>query len=215
MTVTVIPQVRVRYNGNCPSLSRRGGIRLHPINDGTAPLGEQLTMLRHRDKLGNKLRDVVDPNSGLCIGVTSPLEGPVSGKGTAGSHTVETRRAAVEKVTVRDHKIYVDEETGFVIRTVDMGNGRRPVAYVKPTTPPAKERRVRKSTGQPDVSGRRVTAPGGTGSGGRITRDDCVAYIKAMAKGRPVEINQYMIENARKVLKVKQAAAAKLLNGGK
>lgn len=215
MTVTVLPQQRVRYNGNCPNISRRGGIRLHPIKDGSAPIGENLMWIRTRDRSGNKLRDVVDPRSGLCVGVTSPLEGPVSGKGTAGSHTTETRRAAVEKVTVRSHKVYVDEETGFVQRTLDMGDGARPVAYVKPTTPPTKERRVRNTTGQPDTSGRRVTAPGGTGAGGRITRDDCVAYIKAMAKGRPVQINQYMIDNARKILKTKQAAAAKLLNGGK
>lgn len=212
MKTTVIPPVKIRYNYSTPSMSRRGGTRLHPIKDGTAPMGEQLTMLRHRDKSGQKLRDVIHPVTGYCIAVTSPLEGPVSGKGTAGSHTAETRRAAV--VHVPEKQVYADEETGFVIRTCDMGDNPRPVAWVSGVAQKEKERPVREARGTRDAKPRPV-APGGTGPGGRITDEDCLAYIKAAAKGREVRVTKYMIEQARVILKNKQAAARKLLNGGK
>lgn len=214
MNVTQLPTQRVRYSYSTPSMSRRGGVRLHPIKDGTAPMGEQLTMLRRRDRAGNKLRDVVDPDTGFCVGVTSPLEGRVSGKGTSGGHTAETKRAAVEAVEVDRCKVYVDEE-GFVCRTLDMGDAPRPVAYVKPATPPSKERAVRNTTGRKARSTTATPAPGGSGAGGRITDEDCISYIKAAAKGREIHVTKYMIAQARVILKNKQRAAAKQLKLGK
>lgn len=213
-TVVLLPAVKVRYGYNTPSMSRRGGTRLHPIKDGTAPMGEQLMGLRFRDKSGQKLRDTVNPRTGFCTGVTSPLEGEVSGKGTSGSHNAQTRRAAVTKVHVpkKNCSVYVDDE-GFTIRTTDMGDNLRPVGYVKPPTKPVKEPRVGKTTGG---NRRRVapdTVPGATGANGRITRDDCLAYIKAMAKGRNVNITDALIADARKVLTSKRKAAQKALGG--
>lgn len=47
-------------------------MRLHPAKDGLIPFPDERTLIR-RDKGGNRLRDRVDPQTGFCTGVTSPL----------------------------------------------------------------------------------------------------------------------------------------------
>lgn len=212
MNVVHLPPVKVRYSYSTPSMSRRGGTRLHPIKDGTAPMGEQLFTLRHRDKSGQKLRDVVHPVTGYCIAVTSPLEGPVSGKGTSGSPTAETKRASVTKAEVRGHKVYLDED-GFVCRTLEDGDSPRPVAYATPTAPPKKERRVGKTTGGNGAKRSAVGIPGGTGPGGSITDSDCEALIRVMSKGRKVTITKAMMAQAKEIIKQRRKAAQKVLGG--
>lgn len=214
MAVTVIPQVPVRYNYSTPSMSRRGGTRLHPIRDGVAPMGEQLFWLRTRDTSGQKLADITHPRTGMCVGVRSPLEcepnnvvGGPQMPGVSGSHNVETRRAAVQYVP--EHKVYVDEETGLVIRTTAMGDQLRPVACVLRSAQPKKERRVKRDNGGNAKPGAHV--PGGTGKDGAITKADCEALIRAMAKGRSVTITKDMMINARRLLIQKRNQAAKVI----
>lgn len=211
-TRVALAPVPVRYSYRQPSLSRKGGVRLHPLKDGVARMGEELTWLRTRDKSGQKLRDIVDPRTGYCVSVTSPLEGPVSGKGTSGSHNAQTKRAAVEVTEARGHKLYVDED-GFVCRTLDHEDGPLPVSFVRPVTPPKKERRVRNSTGDsaPKEKPRKRLIPGGTGPGGSITDSDCEALIRVMAKGREVKVTKAMLANAKMILKERQKMARKAL----
>lgn len=208
MKRTVIDPVPVRYSYKQPSLSRRGGVRLHPIRDGSAPIGESLTGMRYRDRAGNKLRDVINPITGYCIGAESSLESaprnpvgqPVQ-PGISGTHTSYTRSACLE----RREGFWTDED-GTVIRTLDMGESPIPRSRVCTGTKTVKEPRVRR-TGTPN--GRSV--PGGTGAGGRITKSDCEALIRVMAKGRQVEITPAMLKDARKLLVALQKKARQAL----
>ena len=52
-------------------------MRLHPVKDGLIPLPHERGMTV-RDKGGNRLVDVVDPETGYCVGTRSPLS--VKGK---------------------------------------------------------------------------------------------------------------------------------------
>jgi hypothetical protein len=202
---TVIDPVPVRYSYAQPSLSRRGGVRLHPIKDGTAPIGQSLAGLRLRDKAGNKLRDVVNPLTGYVMYVESALESPPRNQigqpvqpGISGTHTQYTRDLCLEN----REGFWTDDE-GNVVRTFSMGDEPLPRARVCPTPKTVKERRVPKHNGR--------TAPsvaGGSGTDGRITKSDCVALIRVMAKGRQIEITPAMIRDARKMLVDLQKKAA-------
>lgn len=194
-----------------PSVSRRGGVRLHPIRDGVIPTTREAVM-RKRDKAGNKLRDVVDPSTGWCIGVESNLESaakntPLSPcpEGTSASPTILTKRADVRRMGD-----YWVDSTGCVIRTVSMGDDQLPLARVCVTPKTKKERVVRKpraaSSGQPGA-----LVPGATGPNGRITRSDCIALINALAQGRKVVITDKLINQARELLKQRRAKAARKL----
>lgn len=215
MKVTVVDPVPVKYSYRQPSLSRRGGVRLHPIKDGTAPIGEALTGMRFRDRAGNKLRDVVNPVTGYCTGVESALEseprnqvGQPVRPGVSGTHTSYTRSICLEKRAAGDREYWTDED-GTVVRTVDMGESPIPLSRVCPAPKPQKERRVRKSTGRTGTS-----VPGASGPGGRITRSDCDALIRAMAKGRKIEITPAMRKDARRMLEGLRRKAAKTLAKG-
>lgn len=204
--VTVLDPQPVRYSYSQPSM-RRGGVRLHPVKDGVLPMGEQLCYIRKRDRSGQKLRDVIDPQTGWVINVTSNLEACPNNHGAvrpgiSGSHTVETRRAdVVPAVDTHGRKVYRDAESGRVIRTCDMAEA--PIPSVKTATPtpapkPQKERAMTRTPG-------RSTVPGATGPGGRITRSDCEALIRAMAatKGQaaPKVITKPMLAAAKAVLR--------------
>lgn len=47
-------------------------MRLHPAKDGLIPFPDERTLIR-RDRGGNRLRDRIDPQTGFCTGVTSPM----------------------------------------------------------------------------------------------------------------------------------------------
>lgn len=210
-TVVKLEPTVPRAGYSQPSMSRRGGVRLHPLRDGVIPTTRE-SYMRKRDKAGNKLRDVVDPTTGWCIGVESNLESapkntPLSPcpEGTSASPTVLTKRADVRRVNGH----WVDAD-GFVIRTVSMGDDLLPVSRVCVTPKTVKERPMRKAratnAGTPPAS-----VPGATGPNGRITRSDCIALINAMAQGRKVEITAKMISQARAVLTQRRAEAARIL----
>lgn len=62
-----------------PSMSTRGGIKLHPLRDGVIPLTSE-ARVAHRDRGGNVYTEVTNPSTGFCDRVTSPLTiegGPV------------------------------------------------------------------------------------------------------------------------------------------
>lgn len=193
----------VHYGWRQPSMSRRGGVRLHPVKDGVLPMTRE-AYIRRRDMAGNKLQDVIDPVTGFCIGVRSalmsnPNNTPLNPRpGTSGSHNTETARADV----TRQGNVWLDDQNR-VIRTCDMGDDPLPVRRTSNLTQPSKGKRMR------DPSAVSASIPGATGPGGRITDADCDALIIAMAKGRPVKITQAMRAAARDMLKQKRAEAAK------
>lgn len=207
LRVIVLDPEPVRYGWRAPSLSRRGGVRLHPIRDGVLRLPEERT-LQMRDQCGNKLRDVTDPRTGFCSGVISPLIGGQVNKGTSGSATVEIKRALV----IREGAVYLDEE-GRVIRTEAMGDSPLPTckrnrgaSNVPQTKKEPRNVALRAASGRP-VDPR--TVPGGTGANGEITREDVRAYLRALSKGRPHKETPDLLRMARKALEAKRAEAAR------
>lgn len=210
----------VKYSYAVPSMSRRGGVRLHPIKDGVLRHPHERTVT-HRDFMGNKLRDVIDPRTGFCMYAVSPVLGGRINKGTSGSATVEAARGNVTK-----HNGHYFDAEGRHLRTTDMGDDEK-LPYVaappRPTKPDTDTRAQKGGRGgnrraangaKPDA----VMVPGGTGANGEITRADVEAYLKVLAKGRHYEINKKTLAMGRAALKAKREQAARKMTkkaGGK
>ena len=201
----------IRYSYTVPSMSRRGGVRLHPIKDGVLRHPHERTVT-HRDFMGNKLRDVIDPRTGFCMYAQSPVLGGRINQGTSGSATVEAARGNV----IKHNGHYFDTE-GRHLRTCDMGDDEK-LPYVaappRPTKPDTGTRsqkgaRSGKSGAGNGAKPKPDTVPGGTGANGEITRADVEAYLKVLAKGRHYEINKKTLAMGRAALKQKRAQAAK------
>lgn len=208
MRRTVLDADPVKYSYAQPSL-RRGGVRLHPIKDGVAPIGETLTGMRRRDRAGNKLRDIVDPVTGFVMSVQSALESPAVncvGKpvesGISGSHTRDTADGCHTRTEWKGRTVYVDDE-GYVIRDLSMGEESIPVSRVCATPKPQKAKR----RGKMGATSARPPVAGGSGPNGRITRSDCEALIRVMAKGRNVQITPALLKAAKARIIELQAAA--------
>lgn len=214
--VTVLDADEIKYSYAVPSLSRRGGVRLHPVKDGVLRHPHERTVT-HRDFMGNKLRDVIDPTTGFCMYAVSPVLGGRINKGTSGSATVEAARGNV----IKHNGHYFDME-GRHLRTTDMGDDKLPyvAAPPRPDNPrngakSQKGGRTRKTGAVSGTPGTAVNVPGGTGANGEITRADVEAYLKVLAKGRPYEINKKTLAMGRASLKAKRAkVATKMLKAG-
>lgn len=223
--ITYLPPVPVRYSYAQPSMSRRGGVRLHPVADGRLNMEASQQYLRTRDFAGNKLRDHVNPVTGMYTHSTSLIESsPLNPVGTApedmqsgvsGSDTASTRllpkRVLVDST---GNHVYLDEE-GRVIRTTDMGDSpviaRPRIADPSTTTKPRKGRR---SVSARTPKRAAPQTPGGTGPNGRITDADVEAFVRAVAEkhGRTVGIvTPNMIRDGREALKSLRKQAEKVL----
>lgn len=205
-------------------MSRRGGVRLHPVKDGKINPSRHTESIRRTDIAGNKLVDVVDPESGFCVGVRSNIESaPVnpagcstmrSGISGTPSGTLALLATEIRVDSESGDRVYLDAD-GRRIRTTAMGE-RHGIAVPRSagTDIPA----------QTQKEGRRVSArapksttrpvPGGTGDAGRITDADVESYIRALARiklGRELDIiTPTMMRDGREALKLarKQAALA-------
>lgn len=210
--VTLLDAEPIRYSYKVPSLSRRGGVRLHPVNDGTL-LHPHERGVTKRDFMGNKLRDVINPITGFCTHVVSPVLGGKINQGVSGSPTVETERANVTK----HNGAYFDSE-GRHVRTTDMGDDILPYVAAPPRAgdPNTGTRAQKKATtgnrgGRNGAKPQPDMVPGGTGRDGRITRSDVEAYLKALAKGRPYVIDKKSLAMGRAALEdMRKRAAAKM-----
>jgi hypothetical protein len=222
--ITYLPSVPVRYSYAQPSMSRRGGVRLHPVADGRLNMEASQQYLRTRDFAGNKLRDHVNPTSGMFTHCTSLIESsPLNPVGTApedmksgvsGADNAATRLLPKKTVHTPAGRVYLDE-AGQVIRTTDMGDSpviaRPRIADPSTTTKPSKGRR--------SVSARAPKravpqTPGGTGPSGRITDADVEAFVRAVAEmhGRTVSIvTPNMLRDGREALKALRKQAEKVL----
>lgn len=111
-------------------------MRLHRIDDGLVKGPDERTLTKY-DKGGNKLRDVVDPTSGMCTGVTSPLTitdriiqpTPVSGGKSKDAPDVRfdpEKEVYYELVRNKD-----TDPFGLVMRTTSDADGPLPVTRVR------------------------------------------------------------------------------------
>lgn len=223
--ITYLPPVPVRYSYAQPSMSRRGGVRIHPVADGGLNMEASQQYLRTRDFAGNKLRDHVHPLTGMYTHSTSLIESsPLNPVGTSpkdmksgvsGADNASTRLLP-KKVLVDStgKRVYLDE-TGAVIRTTDMGDSpviARPRSADPSTT--TKPRKGRRSVSARTPKRPAPQTPGGTGPNGRITDEDVVAYVRAVAEmhGRSVTvITPTMIRDGREALKSLRRQAEKVL----
>jgi hypothetical protein len=230
--ITYLDMVPVRYSGSVPSMSRRGGVRLNPVTDGTINMQAAQQYLRTRDSHGQKLRDVTDPRTGMYLrsvsalestpnygaGMAEPASPPISGNPTG---TLRMLASSV-RLDAAGNKVYLDE-AGRRIRTTDMGEvagaavPRQPDA-ARTTRKPRKGRTVNPR----GANGGTPRVPGTT-SGGAITDSDVVSYIRAMVKvktGRTDDfvITDNMMRDGREALKIArkkaQIALAKASNNG-
>lgn len=206
--VTYLDAVPVRYSYSQPSMSRRGGVRLHPVKDGVMLMPWERG-IQTRDQVGNKLRDVINPRTGFCMGVVSPILGGQVNQGTSCSATVEVSRGMVE----RDNAGLYHDQDGRVIRTEAMGD------CPLPTSKRNRDRSTGTQTQSAGRSGRSSAAstrtpdmrnvPGGTGRNGSITKADVHAFIKAMSKGRPVQVTPQVYALAKAALEARRADAVR------
>lgn len=113
-------------------------MRLHRVEDGLIPGPDERKLTKY-DKGGNKLRDVVDPNTGMCTGVTSPLmvpdgtrvmnHTPVSGGKSKSAPDV--RFNAEREVYYELNRSKDSDPFGLVVRTVADGDALLPVTRIR------------------------------------------------------------------------------------
>lgn len=206
--VTYLDTVPVRYSYTQPSMSRRGGVRLHPVKDGVMLMPWERG-IQTRDQVGNKLRDVIHPVTGFCIGVVSPILGGEVNKGTSGSPTVEVCRGMV----TRDSAGLYHDQDGRVIRTEAMGDCPLPTSKQNRNRSTGTQTRSAGRSGRSSAASGRApdmrNVPGGTGRNGSITKADVHAFIKAMSKGRPVQVTPQVYALAKAALEARRADAAR------
>lgn len=207
----------VKYGGDTPSL-RRGSVRVNPVRDGVIDPEAHTAYVRRMDWAGNKFRDVINPQTGFCLGANTVLTSLPNNYGPSehwkpavpGSVTRDTSVTLIKQVDVGNRRVYC--ENNRMVRTTDMGDS--PVSSVPKTgvdtdSKPAKKSRTRvprpvKPSG-PDMS----RVPGGTGPRGSVTESDVDAYLRAVMKGRRVAITDDMRKLARAALKKKRAKIAR------
>lgn len=113
-------------------------MRLHLVDDGLLRSPEERTLTTH-DKGGNRLRDVIHPDTGMCTGVTSPLTIP---DGTRVIHPTPVSGAkSASTPDVRfdpDQAVYYElirnsdsDPFGLVCRTTSDLDGPLPVTRVR------------------------------------------------------------------------------------
>lgn len=113
-------------------------MRLHRIEDGLVKMPDERTLRTH-DIGGNRLRDVINPETGMCTGVTSPLTVP---DGTSVmNHTPVSGAKSKSAPDVRfdpEKEVYYElvrnkdsDPFGLVYRTCEDSDGPLPVTRVR------------------------------------------------------------------------------------
>lgn len=115
---------------------------LHPIKDGLVPHPDEKRVIK-RDKGGNTLVDVVSPKTGFCVGVRSPLTSDClsvrSAKSVSGGKGTDTRYDQRSGLWFDLERVPNSDPIGKVVRTVDMGDDKLPLARVKVKQSPKSE----------------------------------------------------------------------------
>jgi hypothetical protein len=160
---------------------------------------EPLTSIRTTDGKGNKLRDVVDPRTGFCVGVTSPTW-------TDGQRVIEP--TGVSGNCKPEDKLTLDKATGLwyygehrvVVRTTDTPEG--PMRTVRIAKAPASDRtgRAEKRSEAKSKIKRAPKSPssGSSGSSTRVTytRAEVAEYLR-VKYGYTGNISNHVLRSAR------------------
>lgn len=152
---------------------RWANMRLHPAKDGLIPFPDERTLIR-RDKGGNRLRDRIDPQTGFCTGVTSPLL-------ANGVHVLPYKRPTgasgpdvrYDSESARYYDLIRTSETepiGLVVRLTSDGDDSLPCTRVRII------KGERSATGEPE---RKSTAPVQKSVSARKANDEAVRAILA------------------------------------
>lgn len=110
-------------------------MRLHPVKDGLIPDPYERGLTR-RDRAGNALIDTIDPSTGFCVGVRSPLTFPdgmsvITPKSPAGGTGTDTR---FDAETARYYDLVRKSDSdpvGLVVRLESDGDGTLPCTRVR------------------------------------------------------------------------------------
>lgn len=171
-----------------PSLSRKGGIRLHPLRDGVIPLTTE-ARVRRRDIGGNLYTEVTNPSTGMCTGVTSPLT-------IEGGPVLEPTPVVPVRNPKRDAGL-LPQLAGNGVWTQGAGSARRVIRTVDqgdsplPSLPPRRGHQTRRGAA-PSAAQRAGGTPtgGNRGASTRLPNALIDAYIlglaKQAAKGKPL-----------------------------
>jgi hypothetical protein len=207
-------RVRHAFKGSMRQLrlGPEDGVRRHPDERG-------VTL---RDRGGNKLVDVVNPHTGFCVGVRSPMS--PEGASVRQARTVVPKKGRYselgdpgipEKLTRTDKTVYVDFE-GRVVRTCDMDDEALPVAYVNVRAAKEEARNEKRIARELERTERqqqklsraaqgcvetRTTAPKAPRVP-RVTRRQCLDFIQS--KGYAGAVTEEMVKLARECLKAKK-----------
>jgi hypothetical protein len=207
-------KVRHAFRGSMRQLrlGPEDGVRRHPDERG-------VTL---RDRGGNKLIDVVNPHTGFCVGVRSPMSS--DGEIVRPARTVVPKKGRYsemgdsgvpEKITRADKTVYVDFE-GRVVRTCEMDDEALPVAYVNVRAAKEAAREEKRVAREQERAARqeqkllraaqgcvetrsRVSAPRAP----RVTRQQCLDFIRS--KGYSGVVTEEMVKLARECLKANKA----------
>lgn len=108
-------------------------MRLHPAKDGLVPLPHERGMTK-RDRGGNKLVDVVSPETGFCVGVRSPLTPDGMSvrlaKSVSGGKGIDTRYDPESELYYDLVRSSGTDPIGLVVRTVEMKDDSLPCTRV-------------------------------------------------------------------------------------
>lgn len=130
-------------------------MRLHPVKDGLIPMPDERGMTR-RDSGGNKLIDIVSPDTGFCVGVRSPLSiagRVVEADRIAGGSAKSGEDVRFDAKSARYYELVRDAATapiGFVVRLTTDGDESLPCSRV---------RIIQATRSIPAGSARKSTAP--------------------------------------------------------
>jgi hypothetical protein len=146
---------------NGPSLSRKGGIRLHPIRDGLIPLVANPDRIKVRDQGGNSYTEVTDTSTGWCTGVTSPLTIPDGCKVLVPSpivplHNPKRDLSVTPQKDSQGNWYTRKNASNHAIRTVEMGDEALP-SIVRGRAPVTRKGGAVRSNGSPASASDRPT----------------------------------------------------------
>ena len=179
-------------------------MRLHRIEDGLVKEPSERTLRTH-DIGGNRLRDVMDKNTGMCTGVTSPLTIPdgtrvMQPTPTSGSPSKSAPDVRFDPAKEVYYELVRNKDTdpfGLVMRTTSDPDGPLPVT------------RVRVVSALPPTNGEKSGLPYSPISTRKANDEAAKAVLDAM--GYKGKITPEIRAAALEMIEIERNAACKLI----
>jgi hypothetical protein len=176
---------------------------LHPVKDGLIPMPHERGMTV-RDKGGNRLVDVVDPQTGYCVGTRSPLSvkgkvmkaAPIQG-GSGEDVRFDTDSARFYELVRKAPS----DPIGFVVRLTTDGDDSLPCTRV---------RVIQATTSISVRKGRKSTAPYQKPRSVR-EENDAAAWAVLSAMGYEGEMNPQIRDAALAMIELEKGSIARLV----